>query len=63
MVIDIAGVYLKTCISLESLTSRYTSNGKRQAKKKFRYHAIKSKLICCFKTAMHDYSFDARKKV
>jgi hypothetical protein len=28
-----------------------------------RYQAIKSKWTCCFKTAMHDYSFDTRKKI
>ena len=28
-----------------------------------RYQAIKSKWTCCFKTAMHDYSFETRKKI
>ena len=37
--------------------------GKRQAKKKLQYQAIKSKWTCCFKTEIHNYSFDARRKI
>jgi hypothetical protein len=40
---------------------RQTTNARQR--KKLRYQAIKSKWTCCFKTAMHDYSFDTRKKI
>ena len=40
---------------------RQTSNGRQR--KILRYPAIKSKLTCCFKTEIHNYSFDTRKKI
>jgi hypothetical protein len=39
---------------------RQTANGRQR--KKLRYQAIKSKWTCCFKTEIHNYSFDTRKK-
>jgi hypothetical protein len=47
-------------VLLESLS--FASNSKRQGKNIF-YQAIKSKWTCCFKTEIHNYSFDARKKI
>jgi hypothetical protein len=39
-----------------------TANGRQR--KILRYQAIRSKLItCCFKTEIHNYSLDARKKI
>ena len=40
---------------------RQTANARQR--KVLRHQAINSKWTCCFKTAMHDYSFDARKKI
>ena len=40
---------------------RQTANARRR--KNLRYQAIKSKLACCFKTEIHNYSFDTRKKI
>ena len=40
---------------------RQTANGRQR--KILWYQAIKSKWTCCFKTAMHDCSFDTRKKI
>jgi hypothetical protein len=40
---------------------RQTAN--RRQRTISRYQAIKSKWTCCFKTEIHHYSFDARKKI
>ena len=40
---------------------RQTANVRQR--KILRYQAIKSKWTCCFKTEIHNYSFDARKKI
>jgi hypothetical protein len=40
---------------------RQTANARQR--KILRYQAIKSKWTCCFKTEIHNYSFDARKKI
>jgi hypothetical protein len=39
----------------------YTANARQR--KILWYQAIKSKLACCFKTEIHNYSFDTRKKI
>ena len=38
-----------------------TANARQR--KILRYQAVKSKLTWCFKTEIHNYSFDARKKI
>jgi hypothetical protein len=47
--------------SLSFALYRCTSNGRQR--KILRYQAIKSKLTCCFKTEIRNYSFDTRKKI
>jgi hypothetical protein len=40
---------------------RQTANARQR--KILRYQVIKSKWTCCFKTEIHNYSFDARNKI
>jgi hypothetical protein len=40
---------------------RQTANARQR--NNLRYQAIKNEWTCCFRTAMHDYSFDTRKKI
>jgi hypothetical protein len=47
-------------VPLESLSFALYVNRQRKIS---RYQAIKSKWTCCFKTEIHNYSFDARKKI
>jgi hypothetical protein len=59
-------MWKQTMIKVQStctctLTIRQTANARQR--KKLRYQAIKSKWTCWFKTDIHNYSFDARKKI
>jgi hypothetical protein len=48
-------------LSLKLRVIRQTANARQR--KILRYQAIKSKWTCRFKTEIHHYSFDARKKI
>ena len=49
---------------LESLSfALYGQTANARQRKILRYQAIKSKLACCFKTEIHNHSFDTRKKI
>jgi hypothetical protein len=52
---------LRTLSRYTNYVIRQTTNARQR--KILRYQAIKSKLICYFKTEIHNYSFDARKKI
>jgi hypothetical protein len=55
----------KPCAARQASFPGQVSNGKRQTKKNFTASGKKeySTLTCCFKTEIHNYSFDARKKI
>jgi hypothetical protein len=53
---------LKESLSFALYVIRQTANA-RQSGKMLRYQAIKRKWTCCFKTEIHNYCFDAKKKI